>query len=94
MSLAMLQQGLVAMKHNTDLYKELKYFNHAWLSPLEVLKSATSHPVAMFKLTEIEYIIPDYKADMILLAASTIESITNTGQMETICKEGVAIDRY
>lgn len=78
----------------TDLYKELKYLSQAGLSPIEVLKSATSHPAEMFKLKEIGYIKPGYKADMILLSGNPIESITNIGQIEIIWKEGIAIDRY
>lgn len=78
----------------TDLYKEMKSLSQAGLSPIEVLKSATSYPAEMFNLKEIGYIKPGYKADMILLSANPLESISNIDQILTIWKEGVAIERY
>ena len=78
----------------TDLYKELHYLSQAGLSPLEVLKSATSYPAEMFHLKEIGYIKPGYKADMILLSDDPTVSISNIEHIDTIWKEGVAIVRY
>ena len=78
----------------TDLYKEMQYLSQAGLAPIEVLKSATSYPAEMFHLKEIGFIKPGYKADMILLSANPLETISNMNQILTIWKEGVAIERY
>lgn len=78
----------------TDLYKELNYLSRAGLAPLEVLKSATSHPADKFHLKEVGYIKPGYKADMILLSANPMTAISNIERIETIWKDGVTIKRY
>lgn len=71
------------------VHTELKMFEEAGLSPYEALKTATINPVRYLGIEEEYGTIEKGKfADMILLSANPLESISNTQLIEGVIKSG------
>ncbi len=72
-----------------SLHSELEYLVRAGLSPLEAIRSATVRPAEFFSLEEqMGTIDVGKKADLVLLDANPLESISNTRRIAAVVTKG------
>jgi hypothetical protein len=79
--------------HGASLHEELAQLVAAGLSPLEALKSATSHPAQAFGLSGRGRIVVGNRADLLLVEGEPDADIEATRAIVTIWKNGHAVDR-
>ena len=74
-----------------SLHSELELLEKAGLSAMEVLQAATLRPAEYFSLEQqMGSIEPGKKADMVLLSADPLESISNTKAITVVVSKGKA----
>lgn len=72
-----------------SLHEELKLMvEHAGLTPIEAIRTATINPAAYFNLTNKGQIKENFVADLILLDKNPLESISNTLTINKVIKSG------
>ncbi|MEZ4797807.1 MAG: amidohydrolase family protein [Flavobacteriaceae bacterium] len=72
-----------------SLHEELKLMvEHAGLTPIEAIRTATINPAAYFNLTNKGLIKENFVADLILLDKNPLESISNTLTINKVIKSG------
>jgi imidazolonepropionase-like amidohydrolase len=77
-----------------SLHKELSLLAEAGLSPMEVLRSATSVPASYLGRTKLNGGVSVGKeADLILLDANPLENIRNTSTIAAVLTDGRLFDR-
>jgi imidazolonepropionase-like amidohydrolase len=77
-----------------SLHDELALLARAGLSPMEVLRSATSVPAAYLRRSRsIGGISPGQEADLVLLRANPLADIANTRSIEAVINNGRLFDR-
>lgn len=77
-----------------SLHEELAVLAEAGLTPLEVLKTATSNPALYFELQdELGRIKENYWADLLILDANPLEDINNTLSINAVIKQGKYVER-
>jgi len=77
-----------------SLHSELQMLVGAGLSPLEALKAATVRPAEYFSLQdEMGTIDVGMKADMVLLDANPLDSISNTKRISAVVSKGRLLKR-
>ena len=75
-----------------SLHTELEYLVEAGLTPIEALYAATVRPAEFFSIeNEMGTIDAGKVADMVLLNANPIESISNTRQINLVVSKGAVI---
>lgn len=75
-----------------SLHDELQSLNEAGLSPVEVLKSATSTPANWLE-SNAGKIATGYDANLVLLNKNPLEDISNTKAIQTVIVEGRVFNR-
>jgi imidazolonepropionase-like amidohydrolase len=78
----------LGINYGTDLYQEMELLSEAGLSPIEVLKTATSNVATAFGIDNKGFVRPGYKADLILLERNPLENITNISSISQVWKGG------
>ena len=77
-----------------SLHHELELLVEAGISPLDVIKIATGNGAdALGILNKVGTIEHGKEADMVVLAANPIDSISNTKKIEAIINDGKLVDR-
>ena len=77
-----------------SLHKELELLVEGGLTPLEALEAATARPAAYFGMEdELGQISSGMLADLVLLNASPLETITNTTQINAVMRNGHLYNR-
>lgn len=77
-----------------SLHRELELFVEAGLSPLEALESATTEPARYFSMeNELGQIADGMIADLLILNANPLESISNTRTIDSVIKDGNLFDK-
>ncbi|WP_019676175.1 amidohydrolase family protein [Arsukibacterium perlucidum] len=74
--------------HGVSLLVEMVLLQRAGVSGLQVLQSATSAPAKAFGLTDVGYLRPGYKADMLLLSQDPMTELTSLLTPAAIWKNG------
>ncbi len=74
------------------LHNELKSLTQSGMSPSQALHSATVAPANWMK-TESGKILPNYRADLVLLNKNPLENIENTRTIEMVILNGKAFNR-
>ena len=69
------------VRYAGSLQKEMELLVEAQMTPIDVLKGATSLPAKYFKLTDRGMIAPGMRADMILLDGNPLTNISKTGEI-------------
>ncbi len=79
--------------HGASLHRELVLLTNAGLSPLDVLRSATSVTADIFSLADRGRVAPGLRADLLLVNGDPTTAITATRDIVGIWKLGVPVDR-
>jgi imidazolonepropionase-like amidohydrolase len=77
-----------------SLHHELEILVEAGISPLEVIKIATSNgATALGVEDDVGTIEPGKQADMIILSDNPLNDISNTRKIEAVINDGQFVDR-
>lgn len=76
-----------------SLHQELAEFVEAGLTPMDVLRTATSNPARFLKRDDIGRVAPGVRADLVVLAANPLDDIQNTTRIVTVIANGRVFDR-
>lgn len=79
--------------HGASLHRELVLLTDAGLSPLDVLRAATSVNADTFGLSDRGRVAPGRRADLLLVNGDPTTAITATRDIAGIWKLGVPVDR-
>ena len=79
--------------HGASLHQELELLVRAGLTPVEALAAATSAPAQRFSLSDRGRIATGLRADLLLVKGDPTRDITATRAIDTVWKNGYAIDR-
>lgn len=74
--------------HGVSLIVEMVLLQRAGVPVLQVLQSASSAPAKAFGLSQVGYLRPGYKADMVLLAQDPMADLTTLLAPQAIWKNG------
>ncbi|MBX2845161.1 MAG: amidohydrolase family protein [Saprospiraceae bacterium] len=80
------------INYGTDLYKELYLFRDAGLTPIDILKTATSNVAKAFQLDDRGLIQPGLRADLLLIDGNPLERIEDVEKIERIWKAGELVE--
>lgn len=82
--------GKPFVKYEGSLQAEMKLLVEASMTPIDVLKGATSLPAMYFNLTDRGVIAPGKRADMVLLDGNPLTNISKTGEILKVWLNGIA----
>ena len=74
------------------LHDELKSLTQSGMSPSQALLSATTIPANWMKIRSGK-ILPDYRADLVLLNKNPLDNIENTKTIEMVIMNGKVFNR-
>lgn len=78
----------------SSLHQELEVLVEVGLSPMEALQAATRDAARFFgRERETGKIAPGVDADMVVLDANPLQSITNTREISAVIRQGAYLDR-
>jgi len=84
--------GNVGTVHGPSVFREMALMRDAGLSPLEVLRSATTNGALAMGRTDLGAIAPGKLADVVLLDADPLADVANFSHAERVIKGGVVYD--
>ena len=76
-----------------SLHRELGLLAQAGLTPMEVLKTATTVPARYLKRSDLGGIAPGKRADLVLLSRNPLVDVANTSSIEEVILAGRRFDR-
>jgi imidazolonepropionase-like amidohydrolase len=77
-----------------SLHHELELLVEAGISPIEVIKIATSNGAQALDIEgDVGTIAPGKQADMVVLTENPLDDISNTKKIEAVINNGQFIDR-
>jgi imidazolonepropionase-like amidohydrolase len=76
-----------------SLHSELELLTHAGLSPMETLQTATRNPGIYLGLSDTGTIEKGKRADLVLLDANPLDSISNTRKIRSVVLNGRYLSR-
>ena len=79
--------------HGASLHGELELLVRAGLTPTQALEAATSATAQRFGLSDRGRIAPGARADLVLVTGDPTRDITATRAIDTVWKNGYAIER-
>lgn len=82
----------IQINYGTDLHNELILLYEAGIPTIDVLKSATSNIVTVFKIKNKGYIKETYDADLVLLDGDVFDDITSISKITSVWKNGKQVD--
>jgi len=84
--------GNIGTLHGPSVFREMQLEHEAGLSPLEVLRSATTNGALAFGNPDVGAIAPGKLADLVLLDADPLADVGNLSRAERVIKGGVVYD--
>jgi imidazolonepropionase-like amidohydrolase len=85
--------GNIGTLHGPSVFREMDLMAQAGLTPLQVLRSATSDGArAMNMPNDLGQIAPGRFADLVILDADPLQAIGNTAAVYRVVKDGVVFD--
>lgn len=84
--------GNVGTLHGPSVFREMALMQDAGLTPLQVLRSATTNGAKAMGRDDLGAIAPGKLADLVLLDADPLSGVSNLSQSEKVIKNGVVYD--
>jgi imidazolonepropionase-like amidohydrolase len=85
--------GNIGTLHGPSVFREMAYLQQAGLTPLEVLRTATSHGARALRMEkELGDIEPGRLADLVILQADPLADVKNLATAHRVIKDGVVYD--
>jgi imidazolonepropionase-like amidohydrolase len=84
--------GNIGTLHGPSVFREMALEHEAGLTPLEVLRSATTNGAKAFGNADLGAIAPGKLADLVLLDADPLADVRNLSRAERVIKGGVVYD--
>jgi imidazolonepropionase-like amidohydrolase len=84
--------GNVGTVHGPSVFREMALMRDAGLTPLEVLRSATTNGALAMGRSDLGAIAPGKLADVVLLDADPLADVANFSHAEHVIKGGVVYD--
>jgi imidazolonepropionase-like amidohydrolase len=85
--------GNIGTLHGPSVFREMALMHEAGLSPLEVLRSATSNGAQALRLAErVGTIAPGKLADLVILDADPLADVGNLSHAYRVIKNGAVFD--
>jgi imidazolonepropionase-like amidohydrolase len=85
--------GNIGTLHGPAVFREMQMMVEAGLTPLEVLRSATTNgAVAMGLAGQIGAIAPGMLADLVVLDADPLEDVSNASRVRLVVKGGAVVE--
>jgi imidazolonepropionase-like amidohydrolase len=85
--------GNIGTLHGPSVFREMALMHEAGLSPLEVLRSATSNGALALRLADrVGTIAPGKLADLVILDADPLADVGNLSHAYRVIKNGVVFD--
>jgi imidazolonepropionase-like amidohydrolase len=84
--------GNIGTLHGPSVFREMQLEHEAGLTPLEVLRSATTNGALAFGNPDLGAIAPGKLADLVLLDADPLADVGNLSRAERVIKGGVVYD--
>ncbi len=85
--------SLGGLGHGASLHQELQLLVAAGLSPIEALQAATSIPARRFGLTDRGRVIPQARADLLLVDGDPTTNISDTLSIRAVWRQGVQVKK-
>jgi imidazolonepropionase-like amidohydrolase len=85
--------GNIGTLHGPSVFREMAYMQAAGLSPLEVLRTATTQGARALRMEkDLGDIEPGRLADLVILRADPLEDVKNLATAHRVIKDGVVYD--
>jgi imidazolonepropionase-like amidohydrolase len=85
--------GNIGTLHGPSVFREMELMARAGLSPLQILRAATTHgAAAMNRPDDLGAIAPGRLADLVILDADPLERIENLSAIDRVVKDGRMFD--
>jgi imidazolonepropionase-like amidohydrolase len=84
--------GNIGTLHGPSVFREMALMRDAGLTPLQVLRSATTNGARAMGRTDIGAIAPGKHADLVLLDADPLADVANFSHADRVIKGGVVYD--
>jgi len=84
--------GNIGTLHGPSVFREMALMHDAGLTPLQILRSATTNGARAFGNPDLGAIAPGKLADLILLDADPLSDVANLSHAERVIKGGVVYD--
>ncbi len=85
--------GNIGTLHGPSIYREMRLMQESGLTPLEVLRSATTNGVQALGLAgKTGVIAPGMLADLVVLDANPLEDVGNLARVHRVIKDGKVYD--
>jgi imidazolonepropionase-like amidohydrolase len=84
--------GNIGTLHGPSVFREMALEHDAGLTPLEVLRTATTNGARAFGNVDLGAIAPGKLADVVLLDADPLADVANLSRAERVIKGGVVYD--
>jgi len=84
--------GNIGTLHGPSVFREMALMRDAGLTPLQVLRSATTNGARAMGRTDIGAVAPGKLADLVLLNADPLADVANLSHAERVIKGGVVYE--
>jgi imidazolonepropionase-like amidohydrolase len=78
--------------HGPSVFREMALMRDAGLTPLQILRSATTNGARAMGRSDLGAIAPDKLADVVLLDTDPLADVANLSRAESVIKAGVVYD--
>jgi imidazolonepropionase-like amidohydrolase len=79
--------------HGISIHREIELLTEAGLSPLQVLRAATSKSADLFSLPDRGRVVVGRRADLVMVRGNPLDDITATRDIVRVWRAGVALRR-
>jgi imidazolonepropionase-like amidohydrolase len=84
--------GNIGTLHGPSVFREMALMRDAGMTPLEILRSATTNGAMAFGNSDLGAIAPGKLADLVLLDADPLADVANLSHAERVIKNGVVYE--
>ena len=84
--------GNIGTLHGPSVFREMALMHDAGMTPLQILRSATTNGARAMGRSDLGAIAPGKLADVVLLDADPLADVANLSRADRVIKAGVVYD--